>query len=340
LLHWLELPREGVRGDLLLAPIAEAGRDQSATYKYVQGLHREQRSNEDSRLLYVAATRARKRLHLLGHTRTDEQGQAREPSRNSLLAKLWPAVEEDFRKGLDEQVPEEGAGRDTADGTGAHCIHRVRGDWVPPEPPADVTLPGAPEAPPEPGDGDEDPDALFDWAGETIRRVGTVVHEYLRIIAQEGLDAWSGERLAREGERIKRKLRLHGVGRDELEDAAGSVASALANTLESAIGCWILAPRPGARCEYALTGALGGETVSVVMDRTFVDEDGTRWIVDYKTGIHEGGDRQAFLERETLRYRGQMARYARLMRSMEDRPVRVGLFFPLIGGWRYWDPGV
>lgn len=33
-------------------------------------------------------------------------------------------------------------------------------------------------------------------------------------------------------------------------------------------------------------------------------------------------------------YRDQMTAYTRLFAMMEDRPVRAGLFFPLLGSWR------
>jgi hypothetical protein len=75
------------------------------------------------------------------------------------------------------------------------------------------------------------------------------------------------------------------------------------------------------------------------MDRTFIDADGVRWIVDYKTSAHEGGGVEAFLDREQERYRDQLERYARLMALREDRPIRLGLYFPLLAGWREWAPG-
>jgi hypothetical protein len=85
---------------------------------------------------------------------------------------------------------------------------------------------------------------------------------------------------------------------------------------------------------------LGEEIMSVVMDRTFVDEYGTRWIVDYKTGTHEGGDVEAFIDRERERYRPQLERYATLMRALDGRPIRLGLYFPMLNGWRDWSPEV
>ena len=79
-----------------------------------------------------------------------------------------------------------------------------------------------------------------------------------------------------------------------------------------------------------------GGLTNVVIDRSFVDADGVRWIVDYKSGRHEGGDTEAFLDREQQRYREQLERYGRLMSAMDSRPIHLGLYFPALGGWREW----
>ena len=81
---------------------------------------------------------------------------------------------------------------------------------------------------------------------------------------------------------------------------------------------------------------MDGAFVNVSLDRTFVDDAGIRWIIDYKTSLHEGGGLDAFLDRERERYRAQLERYAALMASTESRPIRLGLYFPLLAGWREW----
>ena len=70
--------------------------------------------------------------------------------------------------------------------------------------------------------------------------------------------------------------------------------------------------------------------------RTFVDQDGTRWIIDYKTSRHEEEDVDAFLDQQQERYREQLEKYGALMELHDDRPVKLGLYFPLLKGWREW----
>ncbi len=115
------------------------------------------------------------------------------------------------------------------------------------------------------------------------------------------------------------------------------VEKALGRVLADARGRWLLdSSHEEARSELALSGVDAGGLANVVIDRSFVDADGVRWIVDYKSGRHEGGDTQAFLDREQQRYRGQLERYGRLMSAMDPRPIRLGLYFPALGGWREW----
>jgi ATP-dependent helicase/nuclease subunit A len=88
--------------------------------------------------------------------------------------------------------------------------------------------------------------------------------------------------------------------------------------------------------EWALGGVDDGAVVHVTLDRSFV-AGGVRWIVDFKTGRHEGADTAVFLDREVERYRAQLNRYARIVRALDSRPIRLGLYYPLVrDGWREW----
>ena len=131
-------------------------------------------------------------------------------------------------------------------------------------------------------------------------------------------------------------LRRHGVANAEITSATDDVVTGLRQTLEDSRGRWLLGAQTQARSEYALTGVIDGELVRVILDRTFVDENGRRWIVDYKTGVHTGADLDAFLDRERLRYASQLERYARLLSALDPRPIRLGLYFPRLKGWREW----
>ena len=67
LMLWLERPRLGGVPELLLAPIHATGSGPDQTYDYLKSIEARKSEFEAGRLLYVAATRAKSELHLLGH---------------------------------------------------------------------------------------------------------------------------------------------------------------------------------------------------------------------------------------------------------------------------------
>jgi ATP-dependent exoDNAse (exonuclease V) beta subunit len=181
-------------------------------------------------------------------------------------------------------------------------------------------------------------DVTYDWAGERARRVGVVVHAFLQRIAEGGLAEWTEARVRSLRPVLQTALANQGVGPDDMQDALLRAEQALIAAVASDRGRWILKERPGARNEFPLTGFVGEDLSSFIIDRTFVC-DGVRWIIDYKTGSREGGDPEAFLDNERVRYREKMQRYAEIFRSMDSSlPIRLGLYYPLMNGWREWDP--
>jgi ATP-dependent exoDNAse (exonuclease V) beta subunit len=114
--------------------------------------------------------------------------------------------------------------------------------------------------------------------------------------------------------------------------------TALQNTTADDRGRWILSQHEHDEREYALSAVVEGTVRRFILDRTFVDGD-TRWIVDYKTGTHAGGAVEEFLDNEEVRYRDQLEGYARVIQPMDSRSIRLGLYFPMLQGWREWPFG-
>ena len=168
--------------------------------------------------------------------------------------------------------------------------------------------------------------------------MGTVAHRLLAQIARDGMEAWDAARLAREQGRIRADLALSGVAASERDAAARRVSDAVARTLADPRGRWLFAAEHAdAMSEWSLAGVDAGEIAHIALDRTFVSE-GVRWIVDFKTGAHEGADAAAFLDREVERYRPQLERYARIVRGLDARPIRLALYYPLVeNGFRAFD---
>jgi ATP-dependent exoDNAse (exonuclease V) beta subunit len=238
-----------------------------------------------------------------------------------LLGKIWSGVGEAF-------VVEAGSGSPGAlsvpGDARPRTLKRLAIDWAPPDlesfrrvsRPVDDIPAAGPAAP------------SFEWAGHTQRRVGIVVHALLQRLGP-------GDRVRDLEGTIEAALSVEGLAGDALTEAAQRVERALEQTLADPRGLWILDTHEEDRREYALTGTVDGRIRRVVIDRTFVDGP-DRWIIDYKTGIHRGGGLEAFLDNERNRYRAQLDAYAQVVGQMDSRPIRLGLYFPLMGGWREW----
>ena len=156
-------------------------------------------------------------------------------------------------------------------------------------------------------------------------------------MAQEGLATWTIAHVDQQQHQVLAELAAEGLAREQRAAAAARVVAAVQRTLTDARGRRLFADRhEDAHSEYALAGAVGDRIEHVSLDRTFVAE-GMRWIVDFKTGMHEGGDPRGFLDREVARDRPQLERYARIMQHLDTRPLMLALYFPLVEeGWRAW----
>ncbi|HEY1205428.1 MAG: UvrD-helicase domain-containing protein [Bryobacteraceae bacterium] len=314
LLAWLERS-----GDLLLAPVKAAGTEKDQLCEHVKSIEKQKCKNEEARLLYVAATRAVRQLHLLGSAaRTDHGLKA-----GGLLTHLWKAqaVQGDFARAERALPPPTQRGAAAARIPPAP-LRRLPSGWSLPAPPPSVRAETGAELPAE-----ESP--TFEWVGDTLRHIGTVVHQLFAQIARDGSAAWD------RGPAIETALRTLGVPASEIAGAAATVRRALAATLANERGRWILdKAHTEAHSEFPLIGLVDGHLRSVRVDRTFVDAEGVRWIVDFKTSEHAGGDLEGFLDAQREKYRSQMAAYRALFSRMDPRPIRMGLYFPLFAGWR------
>jgi ATP-dependent exoDNAse (exonuclease V) beta subunit len=312
-------------GSILMAPIRPASQAKEAAYDYLRELEKAASRREMERLLYVAATRAAKRLHLLGYARLEprKDGPAvRKPPVTSLLGKAWPAAEAAF----DAAIPQFIGTPDVP--SPPQVIHTKLRQLDTAR--LAVQVPDIARRPAEPAE--EGERIEFSWVGETARHVGTIAHRWLQRIATEGLAGWDTARVAALAPRVERELVRLGVPPVEREDAKARVIAALQGAIADERGRWILGAYPDARCEYRFRVPGPGGVRLLVIDRMFTDQ-GRCWIVDYKTSFHEGGNLEGFLDEERERYREKMVRYVPAFGGVQGS---LGLYFPVVKGWREW----
>ncbi len=325
LLRWLEHPEY----ELLLAPIPPyAGEEQEPTYRAIGDIMQQRDDLEVLRLLYVAVTRAKSRLHLLGHAKPNREN-ALVPLSGSLLSVAWAALGEDFAAHAvinENEMPVE---------TMPLQLRRLPGTWRPPQLASTLASAEVPVARASLGTHYQD-EVIRSRRTEEGRVIGTIVHLWLERIANDGPGQWSQHAVRELAAQFMQQLSLHGVPRNRLQPCVATIETCLINTLECDRGRWLLSGHPGAQSEFAINGLVDGQLIRATIDRTFVDEAGLRWIVDYKTSspAQIGQDQDAFLLEEKKRYQDQLRVYLDLMRNLyPEQAARTALYFPLFKGW-------
>jgi ATP-dependent exoDNAse (exonuclease V) beta subunit len=329
LLRWSEQLDDSGTPGLVLAAKAAVGGAEDATYAWLQREHKQKQQLEDTRLLYVAATRAVSNLYLLFATATAADDEYRGPVSNSLLARIWPAVVEQVQwNALDARVAAADAVVEqplphTADlfavarPVDRVSMRRVPAAWY-------AALPSHSPAPPVVANPLPPPAAI-----SLEQRLGTVIHQLLEQLAALGSEAW----LQREPQRklllVRTLLIQAGVLDAELDGAAQIAIECIDTMLRDERGRWLLdTGHAESMAEWELITDAGRRHV---IDRSFVDAEGIRWIVDYKSSLpHAGEALPDFLAREAAAYTPQLQTYRALLARIDHRPLKTALYFPRI----------
>lgn len=335
LLAWHEGPHRSADMELLLA-IARRGRDQkeSSLYEYIRQMHQRCMENEQKRLLYVACTRSRKGLHLFARLRPDRSGEDwASPRSGSLLRHIWEQLQP-----LAPPLPDAPEAEEQQQAQPPVPLKRVHSDWRIPRV-APRILPNLAITPAQHDEGEPQPE--FQWAGEMARLVGVLFHQWVRRLGEKN----ERESLSGDMEELRKNLRWStyqlGVPHELRASVVERTITALGNMGVDQRGRWILSSsHQDSRWEYPLTGTdQRGHIVNIIIDRMFIDDQGTRWIIDYKTGQHEGGGLEHFLREEQQRYAPQLERYGFLAGKLGPQPVRLGLYFPFHQRFVEWGVG-
>ena len=334
MLNWLTVPDATGRSEMILSPVGpRAELESDPLHRFIETTEREKTTMELDRLLYVACTRARTSLHLIGNVGVDAENERyRIPDSRSLLRRLWPALEPEFGKAFAAWTAK---ARPAESGTGskplrAPLLKRLTDPWQVPD---ILPIAGSTEDSSPPTDA-QAAEVEFYWVGAAARHAGTIVHRWMQIIAdgKPGEVAIDLETVRTVSSRWARQMNVPG---DQLRSVCDRVQDAIRGALDDDRGRWILCGEGDS--ELPVTGSFCGRLESVVIDRVRIDADGAHWIIDYKTSAHEGGNLAGFLAQEEDRYRPQLQKYATMYAALTGVRPRAALYFPLLQVFREID---
>lgn len=318
----------------LAAGVVRAGNDQDhespRPYDLLQTYEKSRSANESKRLLYVAVTRAIRKLHLLAVVESEGPSPSglaiKPPMQGSLLKWLWPTVETSFTAALiaqDRKADPQDDARSLEEFK--PWLERLRqGGW-----PAALTPSLSSPMAATPYD---TPHHASSMAASTYAAdVGILTHRYLELMAKQGLAAWPESRVQAAQPQQILWFKQKGYDLQRCQQGSQEVQQHLLQTLRSERGRWILSSHESAASETPFTTWANGQLQQHVIDRTFV-HDGVRWIIDYKTTVASNSADDTWVAEQLQLHREQLLRYVQLFKD-DGLPVRAALYLTGMDCW-------
>lgn len=348
LLIWEETRADDGENLLVVAPYKRQSEEQlsgaesvptesgnsEAIRQYINSLEKIREDQENRRVLYVAATRAVRALHLVGVAKAkwNKKVGQHEMTQSSVtlgspLRILWPSIASHFEQALQEKwvsLAQEG-GSQVSQSVRPELakfipkLQRLRTEYLPTAQLSQCHSALRGDAPP--------------FVGNTLAistlapQVGSLTHRYLELIAQQGISNWSEKRIAELHPILLKWLMQQGHNQSDSQRGAVHVERTLLKAITNPTGRWILSSRDTlSASELALTEWSDEDGMrNHIVDRTFV-EDNVRWIIDYKTAAMDVGDIDQFVAMKCKEYAPQLTRYAALF-AHEQRVIKKAIYF-------------
>ena len=321
LLRWQEQVDDDNNSSLLLAALGPYDEDNDQIYSYLKYEQSTRTVLENTRVLYVAATRAVRQLHLFGKLNPTKDSYQK-PAKNSLLASIWPTLKSLIdQPGYTVTPLDDSTQKDISDNPiGINYLRRLGSDFIPVSMPKDMMSLGV--------NTQYANNVKTESLDFRARHLGTALHRTLKQIASDGINHWPLKRRNTLESGWLATLKQLGIlaTNKELKQLRQSVETMLNDTR----GQWILDAHEDGHCEQALSyfDDISQSVKTAIIDRTFIDNQ-QRWIIDYKySAATDNESETSFIARQIDAYKPQLNHYAELYQKLESRKVRCALYFP------------
>jgi ATP-dependent exoDNAse (exonuclease V) beta subunit len=343
LLQWHERVNQRGNDRLFIAARSPSGQDDDPLYRLVRFEESRKTRFEAVRLLYIAVTRARKSAHLTATLGVSSQGDTA-PPRGSLLYHIWPQLQESgneqHRPQALEQFIRDGDDREQSQDAGTTSPSttpikrfaeplRLRGRALQlierslgrdNEPPEASDLPEF-ELPGDPG-----------VETEPAATIGVLIHQALETLVSnpEVFGTEESRSRLRQYWRLQLSSLMHDS--DRLQRTVEFIELSINNCIQTPGCAWIFDPGLAqSATELPISRSTGGNLYHYVVDRTFVDGAGVRWIIDYKTAAPDTGvSEESFIARQLQLHRAQLHNYRTLFEDLGAGAIKMALLFTAI----------
>lgn len=320
LLRWLKVPSPHKKTPLLLvSPIKAASDEKCLLYQYLGKVEMEKTQFEMQRLLYVAVTRAKKRLYLFDYQEKEKAGSFRQLLARQKFDPVVSAVEPTNMPFLEQtrpvlvRLPQIHYSQE-------QLSYASRADFQSPAKYSHTKM---------------QPYSI-------ARQLGIIVHELLQWMCTyhvQTLDNIPWKLLLN-------RLKSAGFTFDNQQAAYTKVRKQIQDFLQDPIAQWILQSHTDQQNEYALLVQNVDNdkllTETRIIDRTFIDK-GIRWIIDFKTGKNDNEDQGLGNPQAVSSHRKQLNLYAKLFTQMPSsqlfpfNSICCGLYYLSTGQWIHWE---
>lgn len=344
LLRWYE--RVSLSGDqeLVLAPIKASGRDEDSVYQHLMHIERKKEENEACRLLYVACTRAKKKLHLLMQAAisSKDETEYKTPRRGTLAHPIWQAVKDQIQQASDDnscmsdnsEKTTLGMEQSSENDKPSTILRRLQESWRLPELPYGQIL--SDYVPFFQHDNIQiDNTKLVD---NTPRLIGTLIHRILQECNENTLKDWHNSGLDNCESTWRAQLMNLGIAAVDMDVAIEKVMTSMNRLLMDSDRHWIFSVlHPQRHCEFEVSVNSPEGVNHFIIDLLLYDGE-TTWIIDYKTGQPKPDESiDAFMTGEKTRYRKIMHQYRFAIEQLGYSNIKLALYFPLLSEWLEYE---
>lgn len=320
LLLWHQRLNQQGENKLFLATLSATGSEDNNLYNLLRFEKAEKSRLESTRLLYIGVTRAMRSVYLSA-TLADKDGETTAPGSRTLLATIW----DNLSRASVDYLP-----------IRSMSLPFKQQDPLATRPsllrlPADTFIANdSAQACAETTAVQNDDSAQIELTVDNQLQieVGNLVHEGLQnyLNNHQLLDTAN---LAGLKNYWRRRLSAFSFVSGEIDIAMTKLEKSLQSTLQDSELRWVFDHgQEQSAAELALQSYASGFVHTHVVDRTFIDSNGVRWIIDYKSSQPLGKQSlESFLAEQVALYSGQLSRYRSLFENEDNKGVKTALLF-------------